>query len=371
MLEPENYWAPRTCLKLPIPEYETAAEMLSEAADAILTEDFDLAGELVRRADMDVLFKHSHTIQWKLDPHILRKRLMKEPVAKLAKVSSRMPCTELIQSIFARDGWRCRFCGCRVVLAESRKIMSKALPGAIPWNMKKIDYSHGAFFAMSASLDHVVPHSAGGTNEEDNLVTACHPCQFGRGAFLLEEVGLIDPRTRPPVRDGWDGLGRLLRKVRAPVANQESVGPASPKRAGLSMAEWCASLDAMYPASSGRLIQLLDGCADLNVSRQVGEVLLIVRLKIGEVGLGILGVRSNGLVEIPWHIAGQKDAFKCFAEAIADAIPEASVYETPKHWVVSKADKQLLNILDFLEAADTLRPALKLLRSALLADRKG
>ena len=137
------------------------------------------------------------------------------------------------------------------------------------------------------------------------------------------------------------------------------------------MAEWCASMDAMYPASAGRLIQLLDGCADLNVSYHVAKVRLIVSMKIGEVELDILGVMPNGLIEIPWHIAGQKDAFKCFAEAIADAIPEASVYETPKHWVVSKADKQLLNILDFLEAADTLRPALKLLRSALLADRKG
>ncbi len=41
MLETENYWAPRTCLKLPIPEYETAAEMLSEAADATLRANDD------------------------------------------------------------------------------------------------------------------------------------------------------------------------------------------------------------------------------------------------------------------------------------------------------------------------------------------
>jgi len=50
----------------------------------------------------------------------------------------------------------------------------------------------------------------GGTNDEGNLVTACWPCQFGRGAWSLEEVGLLDPRLRAPIKDGQDGLTRLL-----------------------------------------------------------------------------------------------------------------------------------------------------------------
>ena len=59
------------------------------------------------------------------------------------------------------------------------------------------------------------------------------------------------------------------------------------------------------------------------------------------------------------------------AETIADAISGAIVYETPKLWVVSKAAKRRVNVMELLEAADTLRPALKLLQSALLADRQG
>jgi hypothetical protein len=368
--EAEDFWAPRTCLHLPIPEYEAGAEMLAEAADAILIGDLDLARDLVRRADMSVLFEHAHIVMHKLDPRIQRKRPIKVPAGKLPKVASRMPSAEVTKALFARDGWRCRFCGCRVVLPGARKIMSAALPGAIPWSKKAADYNHGAFYAISASLDHVVPHSAGGTNEEDNLVTACWTCQFGRDHFLLEEVGLLDPRARPPVQDGWDGLGRLLTKVVRPTAISKLVRPISPKRSVLSRAEWFASLEANYPTSSDRLVHVLDGCADLNVSWNLNKV-LIVRATIGEVALDILGIQPDGLVEIPWAIAGQKSAFKCFAETIADAISGAIVYETPKLWVVSKAAKRRVNVMELLEAADTLRPALKLLQSALLADRQG
>ncbi len=63
---------------------------------------------------------------------------------------------------------------------------------------------------MASSLDHVVPHGRGGKNEDSNFVTACYCCQFGRGEWTLEEAELEDPRLREPVRDGWDGLSRLV-----------------------------------------------------------------------------------------------------------------------------------------------------------------
>ena len=257
MLKNEDFWTPRTCLHLPLPEYEAAAELLSQAADAFLLGYFDLAHDLVRRADMPVLFEHAYVVTNKLDPLIQRKRPIKIPAEKIVKVASRMPPSSVTKAIFARDGWRCRFCGCRVILSEAKKIMSAGLPGAIPWGKKEADYKHGAFYAISASLDHVVPHSRGGTNEESNLVTACWTCQFGRDYFLLEQVGLLDPRARPPVKDDWDGLGRLLPKVARTTAIPKLVQPGSPKRASLSSAEWFELLDAIYPAASDQLIQLL------------------------------------------------------------------------------------------------------------------
>lgn len=41
--------------------------------------------------------------------------------------------------------------------------------------------------AESLSLDHVVPRSKGGSNSEDNLVTACQPCNSSKGAKDLSD----------------------------------------------------------------------------------------------------------------------------------------------------------------------------------------
>jgi 5-methylcytosine-specific restriction endonuclease McrA len=38
-----------------------------------------------------------------------------------------------------------------------------------------------------ATLDHIIPRSAGGSNHETNLYTACGPCNSARGATPLEE----------------------------------------------------------------------------------------------------------------------------------------------------------------------------------------
>ena len=62
--------------------------------------------------------------------------------------------------VFARDGYRCVYCGA-------------VLP------------------AEQLSLDHVQPRMRGGDNSEGNLVTACHACNTRKGslpawAFLAE-----------------------------------------------------------------------------------------------------------------------------------------------------------------------------------------
>lgn len=371
----EGFLVPRTCLLSPLPEHAAAAEILSKAADAILAGALDVARVLVRQADMPVLFDHAALVMSGRDPRIQRRRPVKAPAGKAAKTASRMPSGDMTRALFAHDGWRCRFCDCRVVPPKVRTAMRAALPGAIPWT--ETDGFHGAFYAMSASVDHVVPHSAGGTNEETNLVTACWSCQFGRGAWSLEEVGLLDPRTRPPVKDGWDGLERLLTWT-APAApgvptvlsrstpNVRDVPPSFPKRSRLSDAEWFASLDAGQPGLSSRLIGFVEECFDLGMSWHLNEV-LVARMTVGDAKLALLGIQRDGLVEISWAIGGAKDAFRAFAVTLAAAIPDAVVYETPKLWIVSKPGKQRVHVLELLEAAAALRIALQGLRSRLLA----
>jgi hypothetical protein len=69
------------------------------------------------------------------------------------------------------------------------------------------------------------------------------------------------------------------------------------------------------------------------------------------------GVQQDGLVEIPWSLGAEKDAVNGFARTLAAAIPGAVVYETPKFWVVSKAAKQRVNVLELLDATAALRLA--------------
>lgn len=55
-------------------------------------------------------------------------------------------------AIYLRDGCACVWCGAKV--EDGAKL----------------------------TLDHLVPHSKGGSNEHPNLVTACHRCNTSRGA---------------------------------------------------------------------------------------------------------------------------------------------------------------------------------------------
>lgn len=113
-------------------------------------------------------------------------------------------------AVFARDGWRCRYCGLRVIDRASLWRLSRALPLAFPWGDRKGN-SHPATVVLAATPDHVVPRNRGGGHGLDNLVTACGTCQHQiKGSCTLDELGMADPRDRAPVLDDWDGCVGLL-----------------------------------------------------------------------------------------------------------------------------------------------------------------
>ena len=110
-------------------------------------------------------------------------------------------------AVFRRDAWHCRFCDIRVIDPRVRKRLSE-LFGRFRWGRGNLN-KH-ACLAVLASHDHVLPRQWGGSNQPDNLVTACWPCQFSRHNYRIEDCGIFDPRDRPPINDGWDGLCRVL-----------------------------------------------------------------------------------------------------------------------------------------------------------------
>lgn len=195
----------RACLRDPIPEIADAARYLDAATTAHIRRQPKLAEELIRLADMPAIREWTESI-WANDSAFVRFRDASLPIVERSK--ARMPTVAEKRSIHARDGYHCRFCGIPVVRREIRARVSKFYPEALTWGSRNVE-QHAAFQAMWVQYDHVVPYAKGGQNELGNMVLTCAPCNFGRMSNSLREVGLLDPRTREPVRSLWDGLERF------------------------------------------------------------------------------------------------------------------------------------------------------------------
>ena len=113
-----------------------------------------------------------------------------------------------LDELFARDKWRCRYCGIRV--AGNRKHFKKfantiGMPELIAGRTD--ESRHGLYLMLMASYDHVKPVNQEGTNDSTNLVTACWCCQFGKYKYSLDELGLTGPIDPKLVKsDSWAGL---------------------------------------------------------------------------------------------------------------------------------------------------------------------
>ena len=199
--------APRRCLREPVAEIFDAAKYLDDAVSAHLEGRRDVADELIRRANMPAIREWVESI-WGKNTGFLPKGASVGSIAKHLRVKERMPTPAQKAELLRRDGYHCRFCGIPVIRTEIRKRIHAVYPEALPWGRKNIE-QHAAFQAMCVQYDHLVRHASSGTNDLENIVITCGPCNFGRVHYSLEEVGLIDPRTRGPVRSNWDGLERF------------------------------------------------------------------------------------------------------------------------------------------------------------------
>ncbi len=111
--------------------------------------------ELIEELDQP-LRSASDTYPW---PHVIRLvSYVRVPRAVQRKISRR--------ALFARDNWRCVYCG-----------------------------SSGG----RLTLDHVVPRSRGGDSVWENVVTSCAPCNLRKGDRLPEEVAMtLHYQPKPP-----------------------------------------------------------------------------------------------------------------------------------------------------------------------------
>lgn len=199
----------RTCLLEAIPEIAEAARYLSDAVAAHLAGNMALAEKLICRADIKAVWDWSEML-WG-PGYFKRYQITSGATASIsseARFKERMPCAAEKRALHERDGFHCRFCGIPLIRPEVRNRIRKYYPTALRWGRTNAE-KHAAFQTMAASYDHILPYSKGGNNDLENLVVVCAPCNCARFNRALEEVGLIDPRSRSPVKSTWDGLERF------------------------------------------------------------------------------------------------------------------------------------------------------------------
>lgn len=89
-----------------------------------------------------------------------------------------------------RDGWTCHYCGCLLVPSEYHHVeltpRKQLLEHGSPFEVEIKDrLKRGALYA---TIDHVVPHSKGGSDEPDNLVLSCSYCNSNKSARSTEKA---------------------------------------------------------------------------------------------------------------------------------------------------------------------------------------
>jgi hypothetical protein len=188
------------CLVVPPELVVEAPGALRAAMEALDGGDQATARQLVAEIDRRALWGYWFRtgLEW-----TTRHRPAAHPPS-VTRLDAPSPATT--RMVFNRDGWRCRYCGLRVVDRWALKLLSQALPDTFPWGNRNGN-SHPATVVLAATPDHVNPRSQGGGHDLENLVTSCGTCQYqAKGACTLDELGLADPRGRQPVVDDWDGL---------------------------------------------------------------------------------------------------------------------------------------------------------------------
>ena len=107
--------------------------------------------------------------------------------------------------VFVRDGFLDRYTGERLIFPPVLRVLSVVLPTEFPFHPNwKTDVTHPAYWEVGATIDHLVPVTRGGADDESNWVTTSMARNSAKMNWRVEELGW---RIIPPgdFRE-WDGL---------------------------------------------------------------------------------------------------------------------------------------------------------------------
>lgn len=112
--------------------------------------------------------------------------------------------------VFERDFYTCRYCGLRLISKGTLTAFEHAVTASEFRTQGTNAQQHGVVHAFKIVADHVVPFKRGGRTSPHNLVSSCPACNYGKYNYTLEQLGINDPRDRPPVKSDWNGLTSLI-----------------------------------------------------------------------------------------------------------------------------------------------------------------
>lgn len=213
-------------IKEPIPAISLAADAMSQAVDAHIQGQTEKAFALFKAADNPDVWAWVNPAWARPDLNVIDKKPLGDTttISRGDRDPDRNIAPAVKAAVLSRDGHRCRYCEIPVVDAAIRKIAVSLYPGAIPWDPRDPARQHAGFQCLWLQYDHVIPHSHGGRSVPENLVICCALCNFGKDRYTLRQLGLLDPRDRPPEPTNWDGLERLRITVPTPVIKRPASG---------------------------------------------------------------------------------------------------------------------------------------------------
>jgi hypothetical protein len=107
--------------------------------------------------------------------------------------------------VFVRDGFVDRYSGTCLVFPPVLRILSAELPTDFPYHPNwKPELTHPAYWELGATVDHEVPVSRGGADDDSNWVTTSMGHNSAKGNWTLTELGWT-LRDRGDFKT-WDGL---------------------------------------------------------------------------------------------------------------------------------------------------------------------
>ncbi|MDD3859241.1 MAG: HNH endonuclease [Bacteroidales bacterium] len=107
--------------------------------------------------------------------------------------------------VFLRDGFIDRYSGDKLVFPGMIKILTLEFPDIFKYHKNwKMSETHMIYWDLYPTIDHIVPISRGGLNDESNWITTSMIRNSAKSNWTIQEIGwnLYDKGQL----DNWDGL---------------------------------------------------------------------------------------------------------------------------------------------------------------------